>query len=94
MCEIRRILKKEGTLILSVPNPYHFKEILWNIFRVKDRQGHIFSWTRQAMTCMAEFTGFKVVNTSGTYLHPPIPSNGFLSRSFIYKMNPKEAGGR
>jgi SAM-dependent methyltransferase len=47
--EIRRILKLGGRLVLSVPNLYHFKEILWNLLGVKDRQGHLFSWTRQAM---------------------------------------------
>lgn len=86
--EVHRILKREGKLILSVPNPYHFKEILWNIFRVKDRQGHMFSWTRQAMMRMAEFAGFQMEYIEGTYFHPPIPTKGLLSRSFIYKMRP------
>lgn len=86
--EIHRILKDTGILVLSVPNPYHFKEILWNIFRVKDRQGHIYSWTRQAMMRMAEFAGFYIEHIEGTYIHPPIPSKGLVSRSFIYKMRP------
>jgi len=45
--EIERILKPSGFLILSVPNPYYFKEILWNIFNVPDKTGHIYSWTKQ-----------------------------------------------
>jgi SAM-dependent methyltransferase len=88
--EIHRLLVPGGTLILSVPNPYHFKEILWNIFRVDDRQGHIYSWTRQAMKKLAEFAGFRTDYIEGTYLHPPIPSRGLLSRSFIYRMRPVE----
>jgi SAM-dependent methyltransferase len=86
--EVHRILRKEGTFVLSVPNPYHFKEIIWNLFRVKDRQGHMFSWTRQAMVRMAEFAGFQVEYIEGTYFHPPIPSKGLLSRSFIYRLRP------
>jgi 2-polyprenyl-3-methyl-5-hydroxy-6-metoxy-1,4-benzoquinol methylase len=84
--EINRILKKEGTLILSVPNPYHFKEIIWNLFGIRDRQGHIFSWTRQTMQKLAQFCGFRLLRTSGTYLIPPIGcNNNMMTRSIIYK---------
>ena len=48
--EIRRVLRPGGVFTPSVPNPYHFKELIWNVFRVPDRQGHIYSWTRQTMT--------------------------------------------
>src|SRR2546429_3034458 len=33
LSEIHRVLGRHGVLVLSVPNPYHVKEIIWNIFR-------------------------------------------------------------
>jgi len=83
--EINRILKKGGILVLSVPNPYHFKEIFWNVFGIEDRQGHMFSWTRQTMRRLAGFCGFSIMETSGTYLIPAISCNGLIARSIIYK---------
>jgi 2-polyprenyl-3-methyl-5-hydroxy-6-metoxy-1,4-benzoquinol methylase len=88
--EINRILKKEGILILSVPNPYHFKEIIWNLFKIKDKQGHIFGWTRQTMQRLAEFCGFRLLETSGTYLIPPIGCNNIMTRSVIYRFQKVE----
>ena len=85
LSEINRILKNRGILILSVPNPYHFKEIIWNLFGVEDRQGHMFSWTKQTMQRLAGFCGFCIVEMSGTYLVPSIGCNGLLARSIIYK---------
>jgi SAM-dependent methyltransferase len=83
--EIRRVLRPEGVLILSVPNPYHFKEIIWNLFRIPDRQGHLYAWTRQAMTRLGEMNGFRLEGFSGTYLHPPIPMVPLLARSIVYR---------
>ncbi len=88
--EINRILKKEGLLILSVPNPYHFKEIIWNLLKIKDEQGHIFSWTRQTMQRLAEFCGFRLLGTSGTYLIPAISCSNMMTRSIIYKLQKVE----
>ena len=90
MKEIYRVLKPEGILILSVPNPYHFKEIIWNLFKIKDKQGHIFGWTRQNMERLADFCGFRLMETSGTYLFPPIGCNSIMTRSFIYKFQKTE----
>ncbi len=85
MSEIHRVLAPGGTLILSVPNPYHFKDVIWNLFRIPDRQGHIFSWTRQAMTKLGEMNGFQRTGFTGTYLHPPIPMFALLARSIVYR---------
>lgn len=83
--EINRVLRDGGVLIVSVPNPYHLKEIVWNVFRTPDRQGHIYSWTRQAMTKLGEMNGFRVTAYGGTYLHPPVPAPPLLARSVIYR---------
>ena len=83
--EINRVLRDDGVLIVSVPNPYHLKEIVWNVFRTPDRQGHIYSWTRQAMTKLGEMNGFRIDAYGGTYLHPPVPAPPLLARSVIYR---------
>jgi SAM-dependent methyltransferase len=83
--EISRVLRDGGVLIVSVPNPYHLKEIVWNLFRMPDRQGHIYSWTRQAMTKLGEMNGFRIDAYGGTYLHPPVPAPPLLARSVIYR---------
>lgn len=84
--EIRRVLMPGGACILSVPNPYHFKEVIWNLLHVPDRQGHLHSWTRQAMTTLVERAGFVVVSTRGTYLHPPIPWPRMWARSTMFRL--------
>ena len=86
LMEIKRILKPNGFLILSVPNPYHFKEIIWNIFNVPDKTGHIYSWTKQTFRKLIKFCDFKLVSMKGTYLIPGFSWDGFCSRSFIYKL--------
>jgi len=85
LTEIRRVLKGDGVLVLSVPNPYHVKELIWNLLRIPDRQGHIYGWTRQNMTALGAINGFRLEAWGGTYLHPPIPMVALLARSIVYR---------
>ncbi len=85
LTEIHRVLRPGGVLALSVPNPYHVKELIWNLLRIPDRQGHIYGWTRQNMTRLGEMNGFRLDGFAGTYLHPPIPMVALLARSIIYR---------
>jgi SAM-dependent methyltransferase len=86
LTEIHRVLRPGGVLTLSVPNPYHAKELIWNLFRIPDQQGHIYGWTRQNMTKLGEMNGFRLDGTAGTYFHPPIPMPlPLLARSVIYR---------
>jgi len=83
--EIHRVLRPGGTWMVSVPNPYHLKEIVWNLLRVPDKQGHIYSWTRQTISRLGEMNGFRLVDWGGTYFYPPIPAPWLLARSVAYK---------
>lgn len=83
--EIRRVLRPGGTWLVSVPNPYHVKEIIWNLLHVPDRQGHIYSWTRQTISRLGEMNGFRLADWGGTYFYPPIPAPWLLARSVAYK---------
>jgi len=85
MTEMHRVLADEGVAVISVPNPYHVKELIWNLFRIPDRQGHIYSWTRQAMTKLGEMNGFRLTGFGGTYLHPPVPVFALAARSIVYR---------
>jgi len=85
LAEMHRVLRPGGVLVLSVPNPYHVRELIWNLLRVPDRQGHIYGWTRQTMTRLGEMNGFRLDGFAGTYLHPPIPMWALLARSIVYR---------
>ncbi len=71
--------------MVSVPNPYHIKEIIWNLLHVPDRQGHIYSWSLQTISRLGEMNGFRLVYWCLTYFFPPFPAPWLLARSIAYK---------
>lgn len=84
--EVRRVLRPGGQWIVSVPNPYHVKELIWNVLGTPDRQGHLYSWTKQTMTRLGQMAGFQLTGHKGTYLYPPIPAPMWmLARSVAYR---------
>jgi 2-polyprenyl-3-methyl-5-hydroxy-6-metoxy-1,4-benzoquinol methylase len=91
--ELKRILKPNGTLILSTPNPFYYIEFI-NYFRAHqncDVGEHISCWTPHNMVNLLRFLGMKIEATCGTYAKVPkldlfLPVNGVLSCSFIYRI--------
>lgn len=100
--EIHRVLKKGGILILSVPNVYCWNEIICNMKKKPDTEGHISAFTYQIMEKLLYFNNFTILNYCGTYMRIPFSkkflknryllyktNNIFLTRSFIYKIQAK-----
>jgi SAM-dependent methyltransferase len=98
--EIRRVLKPQGKLILSVPNPYCWEEIYGNICNKAENEGHIAGWTPQLMNTLSRFCGFKIKKRTGTFMRIPfsrrilrksymiVHTNFiFFARSFIYVLS-------
>ncbi|MBH09925.1 MAG: hypothetical protein CMG74_06125 [Candidatus Marinimicrobia bacterium] len=94
--EIKRVLKKNGKLILSVPNPYCWNELIANLTKKKDDQGHIASFTYQNISALLDFSGLKIYDEIGSFTRIPFSrklfgrplliktSLFFLSRNNIY----------
>jgi len=102
LSEIRRVLKDDGYLILSVPNLYAWNEIISNIRKLPDTEGHISSFTYQIMSRLLDFNRFEIKDYCGTYSRVPFSkkflknrysllktNNLFLTRSYIYKVQTK-----
>jgi len=99
--EAARVLRPDGKLILSVPNPYCWNEFLANVRRQADGQGHITSFTYQNISALASFSGFAIVQCCGIFTRLPfsrrllgnyvlVPtSNICLTRSFCFLLQKK-----
>jgi SAM-dependent methyltransferase len=94
--ESSRVLKRDGKIIISVPNPYCWEEIIDNFRGTKDTEGHIGSYTHQNMDALARFCGLKIEAAQGTFTRIPYSkrfysryktietNNMFLTRSYMF----------
>lgn len=103
LSEFHRVLKKDGTLLLSVPNVYNWIAFASDILKLPAREGHIHSFTFRDMRTLLDFSGFKIEKRIGTYGFLPYTIHGIrdshylmfktncicLSTSHIYKITKK-----
>ena len=94
--ESKRILKKNGNIIISVPNPYSWNEMYRNLLKKEDTEGHISSFTYQNIQSLVKFSGLKIVDEIGSFTRIPFSqkifgrhilintNNLFLTRNKIY----------
>jgi len=100
LTECRRVLKPDGALILSVPNPYCWIEIYGNWRRIPESEGHVSSFTLQTISRLVSFNSMEIVGRCGTFFrvpfvhrllkNPPVFKSNlmFLTRSYVYKIVP------
>lgn len=101
--QFNRVLKDNGVLLLSTPNPYNWVYALAELLKYPDTEGHIHSFTRQNMHRMADFCGYKIEERLGSYSILPYTPHGIrngkylmfstslvcLAISYIYKLRKK-----
>lgn len=99
--EIKRVLNPGGGLIVSIPNPYCWNEVLANLLGRPENEGHISAWSPQLMSTLAHLSGFRVESRKGTFVRVPFSrrfcrdrywivqtDSIFLTRSFVYVLSP------
>jgi SAM-dependent methyltransferase len=69
--EAHRLLADDGVLILSVPNPYYYMEILNEVRRRPDSDGHLFSFTNANIGALFAHCDFEIESSTGTHLLVP-----------------------
>jgi len=105
--QFERVLKDDGMLLLSVPNPYEWLSILAELLRFPETEGHIASFTFQNISKILDFCGLKVEKRLGTYTVLPYTLHGvrkgnylmfptsltFLASSFVYRIRKCSVSG-
>lgn len=96
-------LAKDGMILMSVPNPYFWAEIIHNWRKRPDTEGHLSTLTHINIDALCRFAGLRCVARGGTFNRVPltrrlfgqhklIPSNTMLgARSMIFAL--KRADG-
>ncbi len=97
--EARRVLKPNGRVVVSVPNPYCWMEVLGNLLSRADGEGHVASFTWQNIDALARFGGMRVERRGGTFTRLPFTKRllgryllvetgaFFLTRSSMYLLS-------
>ncbi len=78
--EIKRMLKPDGRLLISVPNPYYYTEFINEIRGYPDTEGHIFAFRDANIRALLEMCGFEVEGRVGTYIQIPKRLKGAFSK--------------
>jgi len=84
--ESKRILKKGGSIIISVPNTYSWNEMYRNLFRKKDTEGHIASFTYQNIQALVQFSRLKIIDEIGSFTRIPF-SKKIFGNHILLKTN-------
>jgi 2-polyprenyl-3-methyl-5-hydroxy-6-metoxy-1,4-benzoquinol methylase len=89
LAEIRRVLKRDGRVVLSVPNPYSWVEIYREVFNRPDPEGHLNGFTTPVMENLLALAGLRLERRLGTFIRIPktrrlLSTNSILARSRIY----------
>lgn len=98
--EIHRVLKKEGRLLISTPNPVFYSYFIFTIFNLFDKNGkygdHVHLFCNGDMYTLANIYGFKLERILWTYwqflwIQIPLPFSflKFLSFQHIYVLTKK-----
>ena len=84
--ELKRVLKDDGKLIISVPNPYCWSELFGNMLKKNDTQGHIATFTYQNIVALLKFSGLKLYDKTGSFTRIPM-SRRLFGKPFIVSTN-------
>ena len=95
LAEIRRVLKRDGRVVISVPNPYSWVEIYREVFNGPDPEGHLNGFTTPVMENLLALAGLRLERRLGTFIRLPktsrlLSTNSILARSRIYVACPTE----
>ena len=93
--EMRRVVKDEGRVVISVPSPYSWVEVYRELFHRHDMEGHLNSFTTPVMQNLVALAGLRLERSLGTSIRIPktlrlISTNSILARSRIYMLRPAE----
>jgi SAM-dependent methyltransferase len=84
LTEARRLLKDDGRLLLSVPNPYYYMDVVNELRGFPDTDGHLFSFTSANLHAFLELHGFEVEETIGTFFLIPKTLRGAFRTNRVW----------
>ena len=83
LSEARRLLTDDGRLVVSVPSPYYYMEIVNELRRRPDTDGHLFSFNNATIRALLAHCGFEVEASVGTcFLVPRSLRHPFRDNKF------------